>query len=162
MHTIELISIPAHLPVLSHPSSPWPRAGARAPAARPATTPMPAEGALLAACTRLARRGSGPNAWAPPLHGDALAFLLDAIGDAVNVWGPDGRLIFRNAASARQALDTTPPRGASTQRMRRRGRAFERRCQTMTHDGAAYVLEVVRPAPRWPRHAAERAARHDA
>lgn len=46
-----------------------------------------AVGALLNAFSRVCRRGPGPAAWAPVMD-DPLAFLLDAMSDAVVLRGP--------------------------------------------------------------------------
>ncbi|MBX3172440.1 MAG: hypothetical protein KF760_33860 [Candidatus Eremiobacteraeota bacterium] len=51
---------------------------------------------LLDAIERLARRGSGPAAWAPVFE-DPLAFLLDAISDGLLVRGRNGEVVFANA-----------------------------------------------------------------
>lgn len=135
---IELIQPPAHLPVRRRPE---PRTVAT-------VVPAPArpEGALIAACELLARRGSGPGAWVTPFRNHPIAFLLDAIGDVVNLWGPDGRIVFRNHASEQLHLDAGPPQGAARELVVIQDRRFERRCERVTHGGSAYVLEVLREA----------------
>ncbi|HEU4565850.1 MAG TPA: hypothetical protein VFS05_14415, partial [Gemmatimonadaceae bacterium] len=134
---IELVQPPAHLPAPWHPWEPWPRRAAPPPA------PTPEEIAMLAACELLARRGAGPSAWASPLRDHPIAFLLDAIGDAVNLWGADGGLIFRNPASEGLHLDAGLPPDAAHEMVHIHGRRFERRCQSLTHGGATYVIEVL-------------------
>jgi hypothetical protein len=66
-----------------------------------------AAGALLAALELVARRGEGPNAWGKPLDEDPIAFLLDAMSDAVQVWA-HGVLVYCNPAARR--LEPGAPR----------------------------------------------------
>ena len=63
--------------------------------------------ALAWALESLARRGPGPQGWAP-VHEDPLAFLLDTMSDALFVRDAQGNILFANAA-ARQLLASDPP-----------------------------------------------------
>jgi hypothetical protein len=109
--------------------------------------------ALLAAVRRLGRRSEGPQAWTAPLSEDPIAFLLDAMGDAVNLWGPSGQLIYRNRAAAELQLDwpaavgsaalgPAPPL-ARVQRLTIGERRFERRCLSFLPREMPYLLDVV-------------------
>jgi len=131
----------ALLPVLWQPP-PEPERDARAAEAEPLGPP-----AILDAFRRLGRRGEGAAAWTAPLAGDPVAFLLDAIGDAVNLWGPSGQLLYRNRQAEELNLDW--PSGTHVERLIIGARTFERRCLTFapgqgrfdTRD--AYLLDVV-------------------
>jgi hypothetical protein len=97
--------------------------------------------ALLGALRRLARHADGPKAWAAPLADDPIAFLLDAIGDAVNVWGPAGQLLCSNHAAAALALGC--PGGPKIELISRGTRLYERRCLAFTLLEERYLLEVI-------------------
>ena len=61
--------------------------------------------ALLEAFAYLDRRGEGFEGWAPSLADNPIAFLLDALGDAVFLRdAKDGRLIYRNRAARQLPL----------------------------------------------------------
>ena len=116
---------------------------------RSAATPASSEqavGHLLGAFRLLARRGTGSMPWSTPYDHDPIAFLLDAVTDAMNVWGPNGQLVFRNRAAAQ--LDAGSCGDAFVLSFVERGRHFERRCMRCDFQGTAYVLEVVREV--WP------------
>ena len=55
--------------------------------------------ALLSAFELLTNRGNGSAAWASPFRDNALAFLLDSMSDAANLWGSAGELLYRNRAA---------------------------------------------------------------
>ena len=82
--------------------------------------------ALLEAFALLDRRGEGSEAWAPVLADNPIAFLLDALEDAVLVREVEGRLLYRNRAARRLTVasgDEAAPR-TDHRRMRFRfGRA---------------------------------------
>ena len=63
--------------------------------------------ALAWALQGLARRGPGPQGWAPA-HEDPLAFLLDTMSDALLVRDASGNILFANAAG-RQLLASDQP-----------------------------------------------------
>jgi PAS domain-containing protein len=116
---------------------------------RPAATAASSEqavGHLLEAFGLLARRGIGSLAWSTPYDQDPIAFLLDAVTDAMNVWGPNGQIVFRNRAAIR--LDAGSCSDASLLSFVDRGRRFERRCTRCGFQGVEYVLEVIREV--WP------------
>jgi hypothetical protein len=98
--------------------------------------------ALLRALGRLARRGEGGAAWAAPLADDPVAFLLDAIGDAVNVWNDAGQLLFSNHAAA--ALQLGSPAGAGVTLLQKDDRQFERRCLRVELVHTGCLIEVLR------------------
>src|SRR5215475_14454758 len=60
----------------------------------------PGVAALVAAAEHLAMRSEGPEGWEIGPGTDPIAFLLDAVADAVNVWA-GGSLVYRNRAAAR-------------------------------------------------------------
>jgi hypothetical protein len=101
---------------------------------------------LLSALRHLAFRAGEPGAWGTPLADDPIAFLLDAIDEAVNVWTPDGRLVYSNRAATDLDLDSPAHPGVSSfvrgaKRFERRGLAFEAYTTN-------YVIEIVREMPR--------------
>jgi hypothetical protein len=96
--------------------------------------------ALLAAFELLSHRGSGSTAWACPFRDNALAFLLDSMSDAANLWGPSGDLLYRNRASERLAIGHFDC--AAIGELTFRGRHFERRSTRCMHRGEEYVIEV--------------------
>lgn len=97
--------------------------------------------ALLTACELLARRGPDPQGWTTPFRKNPIAFLLDTMNTAVNLWGPDGVLIYSNRAAEQIGLDhrdeMVPEESA------RDGSGYERRCVRLEYDGEDYVLEIV-------------------
>lgn len=101
--------------------------------------------ALLAGLQHLtfrAGRAGEPGAWATPLAEDPIAFLLDAVDEAVNVWTEAGQLLYSNRAAADLDLDCAGHPGVTW--FARGDRRFERRCLSFDSYGATYVLEVVR------------------
>lgn len=98
--------------------------------------------ALGVAIGRLLLRGPGPQAWTASYRHDPIAFLLDAVSDAVNLWSADGTLLFRNAASQRLALGRSEP--CAHELLTVSGRHYERRCLRYAHAGMEYILEVLR------------------
>jgi hypothetical protein len=97
--------------------------------------------ALLAAFELLSHRGSGSAAWAWPFRDNALAFLLDSMSDAINLWGPSGDLVYRNRASER--LDIGHFDYAAIGELTFQGRHFERRSTRCMHRGEEYVIEIL-------------------
>ena len=97
---------------------------------------------LLSAMRHLAFRAGDRGAWATPLAQDPLAFLLDAVDEAVNVWSADGRLLYSNRVAADLDLDCAGRPGVTS--FARDGRRYERRCLAFEAYGGAYVVEIVR------------------
>jgi len=96
---------------------------------------------LLAAFDLLAHRGSGVCAWAAPFRHDPIAFLLDTVSDAANLWDEKGALLYRNRAAADMGMgrcDETP-----VEEFTHDGRRYERRCLRCHSYGAEYVLEII-------------------
>src|SRR3954470_24730029 len=60
--------------------------------------PAPGLFLLLSALQRLSFRAGEPGAWAAPLAEDPIAFLLDTVGEVVNVWTTAGELVYSNHA----------------------------------------------------------------
>jgi hypothetical protein len=118
---------------------PWrpPEPRARGPEEEPSSLV-----ALLRALSRLGRRGEGAAAWATPLVEDPVAFLLDAIGDAVNVWNESGQLLFSNRSAV--ALQLGSPVGVGVTRLKKGSREFERRCLRLELLHTGYLIEVLR------------------
>jgi hypothetical protein len=98
--------------------------------------------ALLSAFELLAQRGDGNEPWALPFRDNVLAFLLDSMGDAANLWSSEGELLYRNRASERlhYGLFDTP---AVTQ-LTFHGRRYERRAAECASRGRRYLLEILR------------------
>lgn len=119
-----------------HPSAPPPEL----PPAPREQGPMVA---LLAALARLACRGEGVGAWAPPLVDDPIAFLLDSVHDAVNVWSATGQLLYSNHAAS--MLELGWPGGPKLEELTRGGRICERRCMQFTLWKESYLIEVITP-----------------
>ena len=97
---------------------------------------------LIRALELLNRRGPGVLGWAAPFRDDPLAFVLDSMSDALNLWKAGGQLLFSNSAALSLGLewrDATPFEQFSA-----KGRRFERRCIRYSADGGEYVLEIVR------------------
>jgi hypothetical protein len=116
---------------------------ARTPAASAPPQGESSMEALLAALGRVTRRGEGARAWAPPLADDPIAFLLDSVRDAVNVWSPTGQLLYSNRAAA--TLELAWPGGPKLERVTSGGRVYERRCFPFTFWNARYLIEVISP-----------------
>jgi hypothetical protein len=100
--------------------------------------------ALLDAFELLNHRGDGREAWASPFRDNALAFLLDTMGDATNLWDPDGRLLYRNRAAQELGLGQADDTGA--EELFVAGRRFQRRTAQCSCRGRLYMLEVLREA----------------
>jgi hypothetical protein len=98
---------------------------------------------LLEAFWRLSRRGEGERAWAPALSDDPLTFLLDAIGDAVTLRGPGGRLMYANPAARRLGLPERSPYH-ELEELELEGTRYERRCMSFRQGDELVVLEVLR------------------
>lgn len=102
---------------------------------------------LLHAIHVLERRGPGNLGWAAPFRDDPLAFVLDSVSDAMNVWS-DQQLLYSNEAAVRLGLGR--PDGAALEDFWVRGRHFERRCMHCNADGRTYVIEIIRELePEW-------------
>lgn len=65
--------------------------------------PPPGLFLLLAALQRLSFRAGEPGAWAAPLAEDPIAFLLDTVGEVVNVWTAGGELVYSNRPTSEPA-----------------------------------------------------------
>lgn len=98
--------------------------------------------ALLSAFELLAQRGDGSEPWALPFRDNVLAFLLDSMGDAANLWSAEGELLYRNRAS--EQLHFGRFDAPATAQLTYRGRRFERRAAECTSRGRRYVLEILR------------------
>lgn len=105
--------------------------------------PPPGLVLLLAALQRLSFRAGEPGAWAAPLAEDPIAFLLDTVGEAVNVWTIGGELVYSNRAATEPTEFDGPARSGVTS-YRRGGRHFERRALAFDAYRTTYVIEVVR------------------
>jgi PAS domain-containing protein len=103
-----------------------------------------AEGAaaLLAAVELLRRRGSGSFAWAASFRDDPIAFLLDAVSDAISIWDPGGTLLYRNGAATALGLEASEE--SPLEIFDREGRRFERRCVRYRFGETERILEIVR------------------
>lgn len=112
------------------------------PEAAPEAPQESTMGSLLSALTRLTRRGEGSAAWAAPLVDDPIAFLLDATGDYVNVWGPTGERLYSNHPDAELRFGT--PTGARVEELAIGQRHFQRRSLSFSLFDARYVVEVLR------------------
>jgi PAS domain-containing protein len=97
---------------------------------------------LLSALSRLARRGSGPAAWASPFGDDPIAFLLDSTGDGILVWSASGHLLYANRAA--EALHLEKPAVGGITRIRIGDRELERRSLRFDFPTASYAVEIVR------------------
>ena len=98
---------------------------------------------LLSALHRLSFRAGEPGAWGAPLATDPIAFLLDTVGEVVNVWTGGGELVYSNHASTDPAELDGPARPGVTS-YRRGGRRFERRALAFDIYRTTYIIEVVR------------------
>jgi hypothetical protein len=108
-----------------------------------------AASSLLHALGLLSRRGTGGLAWSTPFHDDPIAFMLDSMNDALNVWDAEGKLLFQN----RTALDLGLGRAsdAAYEEFSSGGRRFERRCQRCRARGQSFVLEIIHEMPSHER-----------
>jgi hypothetical protein len=104
---------------------------------------------LLTAFDLIARRGAGRSSWAAPLGDDPIAFLLDSISDAANLWSADGALLCRNRASiALGPISAGPPPSpepaSAVEAFSAHDRRYERRYLHCRMQAGEYVLEVIR------------------
>jgi hypothetical protein len=97
---------------------------------------------LLSALRHLTFRAGEPGGWGAPLAEQPIAFLLDTVGEAVNVWTTGGELVYSNRATTELDLDG-PARPGVTSFVRGE-RRFERRGLAFDAYGTTYVLEIVR------------------
>jgi peroxiredoxin len=104
-------------------------------------TRAPQPGRLVYAFDLLSRRGTGQSAWAAPFRHDPIAFLLDAMGDAANLWAPTGVLLYQNRASVDLGLGTFDE--AAVKIISAQGRTFERRCLRHQASGTEFLLEII-------------------
>jgi hypothetical protein len=105
--------------------------------------PAPGLFLLLSALQRLSFRAGEPGAWAAPLAEDPIAFLLDTVGELVNVWTTGGELVYSNhSASDPAELDGPATPGVTS--YGRDGKRFERRALAFAAHRTTYVIEVVR------------------
>jgi len=100
---------------------------------------------LLDAFQLLTRRGAGLLAWAAPFRDHPIAFLLDSMTDAANLWGGEGELLYQNRAAA--ALGIGRADETSSESFSNEGRRFERRCLRCRADHIEYVLEIIHELP---------------
>lgn len=100
---------------------------------------------LLRAFAMLSRRGTGLGSWAAPFRHDPIAFLLDSVSDATNLWGPAGELLYRNRAAAE--LDIGYPSEAPTGSFFAMGRRLERRTLSYRCDDRELLLEIIHVLP---------------
>lgn len=142
---IELIRETEVLPV------PWRPAPRRAE-----PTPSPGDhavAALFAAIELLSYRGPGAQGWAASYRHDPIAFLLDAMSDAIVLSNARGEILFQNAAAIELGLgpEENEPFGGDRRgeerhdRARRGGqRRFERRRLRCRFRGMDTILEIIR------------------
>ena len=102
---------------------------------------------LLGAFTLLAFRGTGNQPWVAPFRHDPIAFLLDTVSDATNLWAADAReLLYQNRAATALAVgrcdDTVAEEFAVGDRH------FERRCLRFGAGGRDYILEIIHQFPQ--------------
>jgi len=102
--------------------------------------------ALLSAFELLTHRGNGSAAWASPFRDNALAFLLDSMSDAANLWGPEGELLYRNRAA--EQLGAGRCDDTAVEELTMYGRRFERRTARCRYGGKDYVFEILRDLER--------------
>lgn len=98
--------------------------------------------ALLRAFHLLSHRGHGMAPWAASYRHDPIAFLLDTMGDAINIWDAAGELLYQNRAAAELGVGRSDE--TALEAFASRGRRFERRCLPCRLCGASYLLEVIR------------------
>lgn len=99
--------------------------------------------ALVTAFALLAKRGTGPTAWAASFRHDPIAFLLDTSSDAVSLWA-EGGLLYRNRAAERLGIGRAHP-GLDPERLSFKGLALERRCCRFRLGRNDYLLEIIGP-----------------
>ena len=99
-----------------------------------------AKAVLVASFQLLARRGTGPLAWAPPLRHDPIAFLLDTSSDSITLWGPQGESLYRNRAAERLGLGRCEE---AWEVMTVGDRRFERRCCQIQYGNTRFLLEII-------------------
>jgi len=106
--------------------------------------------ALLSAFELLTHRGNGSEAWASPFRDNALAFLLDSMSDATNLWGSEGALLYRNRAAEELGIGRYDD--TAVEELTIRGRRFERRTARCRCEGKEYLFEILRDLelPRFP------------
>ena len=106
--------------------------------------------ALLSAFELLTHRGNGCAAWASPFRDNALAFLLDSMSDATNLWGSEGELLYRNRAAERLGIGRCDD--TAVEELTIYGRRFERRTARCRCGGKEFVFEILRDLelPRFP------------
>jgi hypothetical protein len=110
---------------------------------------------LLMAFDLLAQRGTGSQAWAAPFRHDPIAFLLDTVSDAANLWrADDGQLLYQNRAAAALAMGRCDD--AVVEEFSDAQRRFERRCLRFTAGDSDYILEVIREISGLGENPAER------
>jgi hypothetical protein len=97
---------------------------------------------LLSALRHLAFRAGEPGAWGAPLARDPIAFLLDSIAEAVNVWTASGDLVYSNRNAAE--LDPLGPAHPGVSELARGGHRFERRAVAFQTIDATYIVEILR------------------
>jgi hypothetical protein len=99
--------------------------------------------ALLEALFKLSYRSEGESAWAPFLSDNPLAFLLDAMGDAVLLWREGREMVYANPAA--RLLGIVRPRPTvALETVVVEERRFERRCLSFRAFGGELILEVLR------------------
>lgn len=101
---------------------------------------------LLEALFKLSHRSEGTSAWAPSLADNPLAFLLDAMGDAVIVRHRDGKMVYANPAARRMGVEPLEQDRAfaALEMLELENRRFERRCMAFGEGRHTLVLEVLR------------------
>jgi hypothetical protein len=100
---------------------------------------------VLQAFELLARRGPGGAGWAAPFREDPLAFLLDTVSDAINLYSTTGELLYQNRAAG--ALGLVWGEDAPQQQLQVGARLFECRCLRCGFAGSEYLLEIIRELP---------------
>lgn len=106
--------------------------------------------ALLSAFELLTHRGNGSAAWASPFRDNALAFLLDSMGDAANLWGSEGELLYCNRAAKQLGIGRCDD--TAVEELSIYGRPFERRTARCRCGDKEYLFEILRALelPRFP------------
>ncbi len=102
-----------------------------------------AAAALLSALEHLCCQGSGPQPWIVSFHHDPIAFLLDAMSDAVNVWSAEGRLVYQNPSSAELGLGRFEDTALVT--IVNGEIRYQRRCLKFRVPNAEFLLEIIHP-----------------
>jgi len=103
---------------------------------------------LLEAFARLSFRSEGAFAWAPALSDNPLAFLLDAVSDAVVLRSSSGRAVYANPSARRMVIHERWPdlahAEAAYEVLQAEDGQYERRCMSFSQGGETFVLEVLR------------------